>query len=335
MQWNKGFSAQYFITQVDPKTWGDMGSLRATSGSISRDGDSTLINSADLSLDRDPGEIWVRVYLYANQNGSSAREALFTGLTSTPNNSVEGWRVSHDVTCYSVLKPCSDVLLDIGWYTPKGMFAIDLVADLLSVSPAPIKIINKFDSPVLADYIVAESGESNLSMAVKILSAIGWTMGIDGSGVITIHPVQNVIKATFDGLNNDIIEPSFSNSNDWYSCPNVFRAVSDNECKVIRDTDINSKLSIPSRGREIWAEETIVTLVGGESLEQYAWRRLKELQSPSHPVTYSRRFVPNVYPGDLVRILYPGNKLNGIFMVKSQSIELSHAATTEETVSEA
>ena len=70
-------------------------------------------------------------------------------------------------------------------------------------------------------------------------------------------------------------------------------------------------------------------------LGQYALARLKELQSPARSLDYTRRFNPNVMPGDVVRISYPAQDINGLFRVASQSIDLEYGARTKEVAYEA
>jgi len=59
---------------------------------------------------------------------------------------------------------------------------------------------------------------------------------------------------------------------------------------------------------------------------------LAELQQVEITADYDRRYVPEVLPGDLIRLSYPGQGLDGIFAVGDQSIELGHAARTSERV---
>ena len=129
-----------------------------------------------------------------------------------------------------------------------------------------------------------------------------------------------------------MIEPSIAVEYDWYSCPNVFRAVQDDLSAVARDDDPDSPLSTVSRGREIWAEETSCDFNTGESIAEYAVRRLKELQSIAVTASYERRYHPDVLAGDVIRLRYPAQGLDGLYKVTSQSIELGYGAKTSEEV---
>ena len=91
MNWNRGFKAGYHACLVDRVTWQDGERFGITEGSINRT-DSGLKESADLTaIDYAHGmDKWIRIYLDAEQNGDSAHIPLFTGLTSTPEEEIDG-----------------------------------------------------------------------------------------------------------------------------------------------------------------------------------------------------------------------------------------------------
>lgn len=330
MIWSEGFTATYYLTIVDPKSWRDISRMEITGGSIERSA-SDLLESADIDTTELPegGEAWVRIWLDAEQGGIT-HVPLFTGLTSAPSRRIEGQRNTYKIECYSVLKPINDILTERGYYIPADVVAPEAAARLLRDGIAPVEIQQGGDPPRLTESIVAEEGESNLTLAEKILEAINWRIRIDGRGVITLEPNTKSVVATFDAIDNDVIELSVTDEYDWYSAPNVLRVISGDITSVVRDDNPDSKLSTVSRGREIWAEEASVTLGNNESLGSYAIRRLKELQSPSRTVSYSRRFDPNVTVGDIVKINHPEIGINGTFKVTSQKLELSYGCRTEE-----
>lgn len=333
MNYSKGFSASYHMVILDSVTFRDVQTVSIKGGSIDRS-TTELMESADIDLTEVPGdgEEWVRVYLTARQEGAEEeRIPVFTGLLSVPERTLNGRRESYSAECYSVLKPAADILLQRGWYAPSGVNGAELAAALLSVGPASVTVSEH--APVLSGSIVSEDGETNLSMAEKILAAIGWRIRITGAGQIQICEPAAEPTAAFDALENDSLEMQVTDTRDWFSCPNVFRAVQGDLVSIARDDDPSSSLSTVSRRREIWMEETDCSLGAGENLADYALRRLKEEQSPARKLKYDRRYQPDVVPGDQVRIHYPGNSIDGIFQITSQSIELGYnAKTTEEAV---
>lgn len=332
MDWRKGFSARYYLSVVDRDTWRDMARIEITGGSIKRSL-TDLRESADVKCIDYNSQIeqLVRVWLDARQEGESIHTPLFTGLATSPDRDIKGHISSNSLQCYSVLKYAQDVLLDRGWYAPQEADGARIVKDLLSVIKSPIKMGG--ESPLLASTIVAEDNENRLSMAQKILDAINWGLTLDGRGEITIAPVNTTPIAIFDTIENDIVEPDISIKYDWYQCPNVYRAISeDGSYAITKDTDPLSKLSIANRGREVWAEETNCYLNYGENIEEYAKRRLKEAQRTSMTVSYSRRFDPEVRVASVVELNFPRQEISGNFLVTSQTIDLGYSGKTSEEV---
>lgn len=331
MNWAKGFSATYRAFKVNPGTWEDEEEIRVISGSVSRDVTAELVESATLELTDSIGESWVRVYLIAEQDDKKEREALFTGLTSQPSKELDGMRTNYSVDCFSVLKPAADILLPLGWYGLAGQDAGELLSELLSVVPAPVKVTGT--ARALDEHIVAQGDETALSMARTIASAVGYQIRISGRGEIIIADYSSAPVQRF-GRNNDVLETEITDTKDWYSCPNVLRVICDSTSAIARDDDPESPLSTVSRGREIWVQEN-VSLSSGASLSSYAMERLKELQKPSRILDYSRRYDPDVMPGDVIEMAYPDAELTGLFRVITQDLELGYGCRTEEEAYEA
>lgn len=331
MIWSDGFTASYYIKIIDPKSWREIRRMEIKGGSIERSTDG-LLESADIDVTELPaagGEAWVRIWLDAEQNGVT-HVPLFTGLTSAPSRDIDGRRESYKLECYSVLKPADDILTERGYYIPADVTAPQAAERLLKKGIAPVEVAKKANYPRLTEAVIAEDGETNLTLAEKVLAAVNWRIRIDGYGTIHIEPNEAGNAVMFDANDNDVIELKVTDEYDWYSCPNVLRAISGDLTAIARDDDPKSPLSTVSRGREIWAEESSVSLGSNESLAAYAYRRLRALQSPARTVSYSRRFDPDVSVGSLVWINHPEIGINGRFRVKSQSLELNYGCRTEE-----
>lgn len=331
MNWNSGFSAAYYAAILDADTFREIGRLEITGGKINHKADG-LRESADIDcVNYEQGtERWIRIYLDARQGRASAHVPLFTGLACSPSRNIEGLLETSTLQCYSVLKPAQDILLDRGYYVIKGQNGAAVLKELLSVTPAPVVITA--EAPTLRSTIIAENGETRLTMADRILGAMGWRMTVKGDGTIQIGPEKLTAVATFDPLNNDCVEPKIKVERDWYECPNVFRAMSDDMTAVARDDDPGSPLSTVGRGREIWAEDTSAKLNSGEDIAAYARRRLKELQSVALLADYDRRYNPDVNVGDLIRLHFPKQGLDGVFRVEAQTVDLGYGAKVNEEV---
>jgi len=331
MNWKNGFSASYYAYIVDPVSWRETDRIEITGGSINRS-DEGLRDSADIECTAydHSKERYIRVYLDAEQSGASAHTPLFTGLATSPTRDIDGHYETSTIACYSVLKAAEDVLLERGYYVPAGSNGADVIKDLLSCTPAPVTVNGS--APDMQTSIIAEEGETRLSLADKVLFAIGWRMRIDGMGMIELCPKAAEEVLQFDPVDQDVLEPTIEVEYDWYECPNVLRAVQEDLSAVARDDSVDSPLSTVNRGREVWVEETSCELNTGESISEYAARRLKELQKVQLTAGYDRRYFPDVLVGDLVRLRYPAQGLNGLFRITSQTIELAHGAKTSEKV---
>lgn len=334
MDWSKGYSATYYARRVDPITWRDTDIIELTGGSISREL-SGLRESADIDcVSYDVGiERWIRVYLDTRQDGAAGHVALFTGLATSPSRDINGSVSANTLECYSVLKPVDDVALLRGWYAAAGRRGGDVINELLEATPAPVSIAD--DSPVLTESIIAEDGESCLTMVDKVLTAINWRIRIAGDGSVSVGPLSTSPAITFDPIDNDVLETELSVSADWYSVPNVFLAIAEDMTAIARDDSEDSPLSVPNRGREVWAVDTRCELAADESIGQYAERRLRESQIVQQTVEYDRRFYPDIEPGDFVRMHYPAQGIDGVYKIESQSIELGYGARTSEQISAA
>lgn len=329
MDWTKGFTAQYIVTTVDPHTWGDTGEIEITSGTIDRDAETDLIESAEVTVRERIAEQWIRIYLIAKQSGAdTVREALFTGIATTPKRSIFGEREENSLECYSVLKVADDILLPLGYFASEGVRGGEIVRRLLSDLPCPVTITER--SPYLLNNIVAGQNDSKLRMARQIVDAMNWQIRITGSGEVFVEPKPSTIAASFDSQNADVIEPQVTDDQDLFGIPNALRVTMSERTATVRDDDPESEWGTVKRGREIWKAESVSGLTDNETLGAYTMRRLKELQSPARTLTYNRRFDPAVVPGSLINIVYPRQDISGTFRVKNQRIELSFNARTEE-----
>lgn len=336
MNWNKGFSSRYYCTVVDKASWRDLHRYEVTGGNVSKT-DTNLMESADVEMRQIPGdgetEVWIRVWLDARQEDDGAHEAVFTGLLSAPSVEWDGIRQQYRAECYSVLQPADDVMLPRGWYASAGMNGAKLAADLLSVGPAPVECAD--NAPQLSRTIIAEDSETNLSMALKIMKAIGWRIKISGRGVISVESKATETVIALDPLENDCVELSVTDTRDWFKCPNVYRATYNELTAIARDDNENSPLSTVTRGREVWMDEADCVLNDGESIGDYAARRLKEEQAPARTIKYIRRFNPEALPGELAQINYPAQHVEGVFRIRTQRIDLGYGARTQEEAVEA
>ena len=331
MDWSKGYTSTWYAVILDPVTWRETERIEIIGGTIKRT-TTGLRTSATVDVKRELDDIeqWIRIYMDTAQDGEYGHVPMFTGLASCPKRETFAQASNRSLNCYSVLQPAKDIPLQRGWYAMAGADGAQLISDLLSVSPAPVVIDGI--SPALSTTIVAEDNETRLSMAERILSAIGWIMTTQGDGTIVLQPFSAESAAVFDASDYDVIEAPLSVKEDWYSCPNVYMAISGDLTGTARDDNSDSPMSIARRGREVWKIETGVALAATESIAEYAQRALKEAQRIQMEVSYDRRYVPDVYPSDVVTLHYPAQDVDDDFIVQNQSIEIGTGRTSETVV---
>lgn len=330
INYGNGISATYYAARVNPQTWADAGEISIISGSITKKAGSDLVQSADITVSEDIGtEAWIRVYMIAEQGGAKERVPLFTGIVSSPSRNIKGAKETRKLDCYSVLKVAADILLPIGWFAPARTNGGELIRILLADLPCPVEVDE--GAPNIISSFVAGNNDSKLSVAQEIAEAINWQIKVRGDGSVRICPKPLTISGTFDNIENDIIETSVTDNRDIFSVPNVLRVTLGGSAATARDDDPDSIYSTVNRGREIWSQED-AKLAAGESLGEFAVRRLKELQNPSRKLDYTRRFQPDVDVNDLVSIVYPKQNIGDVFRVQSQTITLSHGAKVKEEV---
>lgn len=330
MQWNKGYSAEFYAEILDPITWEGIKRIEIIGGTIDRTTEG-LLESASIKLKKNIEEKWIRIWMNTRQEDSGSHEPLFTGLISIPERTLIGSREEYVADCFSVLKPAEDILLDRGYYAPANIQVGSIIKSLLWQCPSPFKCSNKI---TLKNPIIAEESETALSMINKILKVANSKLIISGKGEIEmVSSNETEIKVTFEPVINDVIELNIKDKKDWYKCPNVFRAVMNGLVAVAKD-ESKGKLSISSRNREIWMEETDCNLSNGESLTEYAMRRLAEEQKIGRELNYTRRYDPRIKPGNLIRMNYPAQNLFGCFKVKNQTVEIGHNCKTNEASEE-
>ena len=333
MNWAQGYTSEYYATRIDPATWRDIERIEITGGTIKRETEG-LRDSAQIYCDRYTQDIeqWIRIYMDCKQGGNNEHVALFTGLATSPQRDRNGVIETSAVECYSVLKPAADVYLLRGWYAPAGVSGATVIRDLLSALPAPVEIAD--NAPALSGAIIAEQNETKLSMIEKILTAIDWRLRVHGDGHISVEPKSEEPVASFDPFEFDVLETEVKVKQDWFSAPNVYMAIDNDLTAIARDDSVNSPLSTINRGREVWAADNAVNLAENQTIEQYARMMLDQAQKVKKAVGYNRRFMPDIYPGDVVRLRYPEQDANGLFTVSTQSIEIGYSARTDEEITE-
>lgn len=329
MDWTRGYSSYIEVNLVDPVTWQDKEALDVLECSIdlSSDGEG---GSASLKLKRGlPKPQWVRIWLVADQGGIGSRVPLFTGITSVRRDDPTWVDIPTQVDCYSSLLVPDKWLLPRGYYVGEGSDPIRVAASLLRGHILSSVIMDGECNEQLSSNIIAEDNETALTMSRYLVETYNWRLRVDGLGDVTITNDDSP-ALSLDSSYDIVVTDGIDDTKDEWDKPTTLEVIfSNGSVEVVRDDEAISEL-----GFEVCQRETDVSLSGGESAESYAKRRLRELRATSRTVKWTREFVPNVFPGDVVDVVLPSKGINGLFRITSQSLSFGGGVTVNEEVIE-
>jgi hypothetical protein len=315
-----------------------------TTSSISRDVNTETLGSASFDVTDSIGEGYVRTYLKTVQNGVTELHPLGTHLVQTPSSSFDGRNRSITMDGYTPLLELKEKKPPVGYFIPKGSNALMLAYQLTRENTrAPVIKPSVLDDEKfkLAYDFVADIDDTWLSYLSDLLYDIQYEFALDEMGRIGFAPKQTLTALTpiwtYNDDNSSILYPELTMNRDLYGIPNVVEVIySKNNGTLysrVTNTDKNSPVSIPSRGREIVHRVTDPELFGAPNqrqLDEYAEILLAELSSIEYTVTYTHGYCP-VRLGDCVRLNYTRA---GIKNVKAKVISQTIGCTPECPVSE-
>ena len=335
--WTGGYSAEWRVSYVDPDTWDETGPVEGVrSVSIERGyGESApLLESATMEVDGEWGvqERWVRISMVANQGGRE-RVDVATMLFAAASTRMQQRSPTSTVTGWSVLKPASDAILPIGSYAPIGVDIAERAAELLrSCVAAPVEVDGK--GPKLNDHMVFDPGMTVLEAVWAILGAGRWCVQIDGMGVVHILPMPTEPALDLDKAHAALLMPGVDDDLDLSDVPNRYTVIDGANVAVASNTDEDSPVSITVRHRIVDAYDDSPVLVGGESLESYAARKLAEASTVMRSRRYTREWWPGVLPYSVVRGGIAEVGLDGDMRVVAQSLVCGRGVTVTETATQ-
>lgn len=333
VDWWKGYSSTYRVMEVDPTTWADLAELGGVvSASVSRDADGELLESGKVELDWSQGEPfaerWCRVEVLADQGGAVERAAIATLLLAPPSRTVTPGRVSMSLEGRSVLSPAADEVLLAGTYVPAGADGATHAARMLrGCIPAPVVADGSFR---LAEPLVFAQGTTVLKAVWMLLDAAGWGIRISGDGTVAIAARGVEPRLVLDRANASYLSESVRDDAECWAVPNRYVAVRDGETATAVNDDPTDPLSHASRGRWVDEVDDAPTLLSGETLREYAERRLRESSRSARVCEWDRSWCPDVTVGDVVRCDVAGIGINGDLRVVSQSVRLGARVSVSE-----
>lgn len=340
--WTKSMSQTYEYYIVDPNTWRDKSLVKTIlSCSIDRDNDSDTLGSASISSTESLGECYLRVYLVTIQNGIKEKHPLGTFLVQTPSSSFDGKIKTVDMDAYTPLLELKENQPPIGYFISKNENIMD-IGYRLTRENLRAPVVKTDNQKTLYSDFISDPNDTWMSFLKDLISNAGYNFDLDELGRIIYSPVQDTASLqpvwTYNDDNSSILYPEISLDNDIYNIPNVVEVIYSSTtehyyARVVND-NVNSPISIVSRGREIIHRVTNPNFIGSPSntlVKEYAEKLLKELSSIEYTLTYSHGYCP-VRVNDCVRLNYKkANIVNVKARVISQSISCESGCPVSET----
>lgn len=336
--WARPMRQEVSFFEVDPRTFRDVRRMdEVLSCTVTRDSGSDTLESAVLSFDRlFLGEMWVRCYLTATQDGASERHPMGTWLVQTPSRTLDGRASEVSAAAYSVLHPLREAMPPVGWSLPVGANCAEHAAACCSNGPAPV--VGSPAAVLLSEPYVAPLDASWLSTASALAAPAGMQVAFDRMGTVHVVPksparsLAHVWEFADDG--SSVLLPDATESDDWYGTYNVVTVVCGGVVGRAVNDDPASPASTVSRGREVELRvEDPDELKAGctqEEADMAARLRLQEESAKERTITISHGYCP-VSLGDCVRVSYRSLGLEGDAVVTRQVIELAVGVTVETT----
>lgn len=327
--------------EVDPATWAEVRPIRtATACTVTRQLDDELVESAVLTLDEDIGETYVRAYIDARQGSERERVPVATFLVQTPRRTWDGSVASREAAGYSPLVELRQDMPPIGWTVAKGTNAVSAAGAICEAHcRAPVAMAA--DSSRLTEAVVADPADTWLDLVRALLDKAGMRVTVAPDGTIGCEPACDAASLaptwTFSDGEDSVLLPSMEVEVDWYEVPNAVEVVYSDESRSLyaraENTDANSPLSVPSRGRTVLYRETAPELPESPTqadCKALAERLLRDKGSVERSATFTHGWVGNAL-GAGVRIARSREGTECVAQTVRQVVTLEAGVTVEET----
>lgn len=330
--WLSAMQQTFEYYTVDPGTWKDVKKIdNVIKSTINRDANAETLGSATIDISGSLEECYIRIYLITIQNGIREKHPLGTFLVQTPNYKFDGKMQSVSLDAYTPLLELKESPPPLGYSLLKGENIMERAYGLVR-EQARAPVVKTENNETLFFDFVANTDDTWASFLIDLIKNAKYSFGLDEMSRIIFVPIQDTASLqpvwTYDDSNSSILYPELDIDHDLYGIPNVVEVIYSKGNEVytsrVENTDENSPISIPNRGREIIHRVTNPDLLGNpteQQIDEYAKQLLRDLSSLEYTITYKHGYCP-VRIGDCVRLNYKRAGLMGVkAKVISQSIE--------------
>lgn len=330
--WGGYYTAEFAIAKVDTKTWTASATTRpVTSMSISRSCTDAVSKLESISVEA-VGEFedgWYEAMMIV---GPDSVQKVPLGVfrlessSATYNHGVRFVKAKGE----SVLSPADGVKIATGEYAPMGADGAEYAASMLRRAfAAPVVTGGSFK---LANHIVFGIGMTCLEAVWLILRAGNHCMQLEGNGTVRIMPMPSEPSIDLGRVNSDLLIPGVTEDADISKVCNRYYAVEGGTIAVATNDDPNSRVSRRNVGYWRDTVDKKPVRINGETLQEYAARKLMEQTRITRKISYTREYYPGVHPFSLVKGGSPSVGFDGNMRVMTQQLNCDYGITVNETV---
>ena len=331
----------YQLTPVNRWTWDDAvlsnQPWSVTSAQVTKeitDG-ACLIDSGTFTVSAAIGEEFVEGWYRLNarvvdDDGESSRIPLATLWVYPTDDTVDHGRLSINLSGTSVLSPLVEREILTGDFVAKGASAAKKIISLIrDASPAPVSLIGDF---TLNDYYVFDPGTSYLDIVWGLLRKAGWCMQIKPDGRIVIQEKPTTASYRLDRDAKSLLRQGVRRSYSRAGIPNRLKVIDRFGTEyVVENHQANSRTSYEARGRWIDSVDTAPQPKDDETIQHYTRRQLELASTVSYIYSYSRNWVDNLVPFDIIEAYLPNDGITGDLRITRQQITCGTSLKVDES----
>ena len=327
MDWDKSYSASWRFFRVNRDTWADGEQVYGIDSiDVTRTANGDLLESGSMEVTGSIEPDYYRAVLTAEQAGEVVRVDVATLLFDISGGELDHGTEVRNMEGYSVLYPASVTAIIAGEYAPAridgAQYAGDLLADAIN---APVEVEGSF---TLNQNVIHEFGSSVLEAAWDVLNAGNFIIQIDGRGVVHIKPKPKDPALILGSNNIRMLSNGISYTTDISKIPNRYLVITDNNRTIAVNNDPTSSVSVVSRGYCVDEVDESPEPINGETLAEYATRKLQEMSIVREEKNYTREYAPDVDLYCMVRGSING--LEGDMRIESQTFSCGTGITVDE-----
>lgn len=321
-----GYSAHWRLFRVNRDTWADIAEVDGLESANIVNTNNEMVQTGNLTMSG--VDVFEEGYYRLSMAVDGQRVDVATLLCHSNSGNTDRGNTRREVIGLSVLEPANAKKLFNGEHAPAGCDGAAFVADMLrSCVHAPVEVDGSF---TVETHVVFDNGSTVLQASWMVLEAGNFVLQLRGDGTILIRPKPQTPALVLDQSSMRLLAPETS-YRDEADIPNRYIAIEGAAVATAQNNDTRSSTSVDAVGylRDEYDQSPV--RVDGETLQKYAERKLAEISVVKMQWIYTRDYVPDVLPNDIVRCSLPAAQLEGDMRITQQDIECGAGIRIKET----